>query len=93
MMTGGILIGFLIGWLPELPVAMDGRTNLYSDAELRAHVRTWSGQAPPGDRDPRLEAAKLVLASKDVPLTAALRADPRFEAVYEDALSVVLRRR
>ena len=85
--------GFLIWQLPEQPVAMDGRTNVYADAEIAAHLHTWRGLDTPATWDPRLKAAKLVLASLDAPLTAQLRESPDFAVAYEDAIAVVFVRR
>lgn len=82
--------GFLIWKLPRLPVSMDGRTTVYTDEEVRAHVRTWSGTAPKDARDPALARANLVLADRTAPLTAELERDPAWKLVYQDALADVL---
>lgn len=85
--------GFLIWRLPRLPVSMDGRTNLYTDAELLAHVRTWAGVARPSELDPALLRAKVVLAARSSPFTATLERDPAWKRVYQDALAEVFVRR
>ncbi|MBS2030094.1 MAG: hypothetical protein JST54_19485 [Deltaproteobacteria bacterium] len=85
--------GFLIWKLPEHPVSMDGRTNVYTDPEIARHLRTWRGQASPADWDPRLQAARVVLAPLDAPLTAQLRKSDAFQLAYEDAISAVFVRR
>jgi hypothetical protein len=80
--------GYLIWALPELPVAIDGRTNLHGDERLRRFGRTWC--ALPGWReDPDLAAAGVVIASPDAALAEQLRHDARFTTAYEDGIAVV----
>ena len=84
--------GYLIWALPEYPVGMDGRTNLYGDDRLLRAYRTWTGEAG-WDRDPDLAAAGVVLAPKKlgggIRLDGLLRADPRWRVAYEDEVAVV----
>jgi hypothetical protein len=80
--------GYLIWALPDMPVAMDGRTNLHGDERLGKSLRTWEG-AQGWDTDPELLSARLILAEKRRPLTALLRKDSRFSLVYEDGTAVV----
>ncbi len=75
--------GFLLWSLPEIPVSMDGRTNLFGDQRIERSLRTWNG-APGWESDPDLLKAKLVIAEKHRPLTALLKNHPGFTAVYED---------
>jgi hypothetical protein len=84
--------GYLIWALPELPVAMDGRTNLHTDARIARHLDTWLGR-PGWDSDPELAAAGVIIAEKRVPLTSLLRHDERFRHVHEDDVAVVFVRR
>jgi hypothetical protein len=80
--------GYLIWRLPHLPVAMDGRTNVYGDARIMRAVATWTGK-PGWDTDAELAAARVVIASVDWPLAALLRLDTRFKLAYEDAVAAV----
>jgi hypothetical protein len=80
--------GYLIWSLPEIPVAMDGRTNLHGDERIARSIATWSGR-PGWDSDPELMQANVVIADATRPLTSLLRTDSRFELVYEDATALV----
>lgn len=83
--------GYLIWNFPEFPVSMDGRTNLHGEERLQRSFSTWMGN---GWRDdPELNQAGFVIAPVGWALTELLRLDPRFEKVYEDAVTVVFTRR
>jgi len=80
--------GFLIWSLPELPVAIDGRTNLYGDERLESSLGVW--QAYPGwETNPEFLRAKLIIADNIRPLTWLLRKDSRYRIIYEDGTAVV----
>ncbi len=84
--------GFLIWSLPNLPVVLDGRTNLHGDERIFRIGNTWA--AGPGWRDdPDLAASNVVLADVSSPLAGMLVFDERFQLVYEDALARVFIRR
>jgi hypothetical protein len=79
--------GFLIGNLPDYPVAIDGRTDLYGEDSLRQAYGTlmalrWS-------EDPALNRANLVLLPATVPLSRVLERSPQFRLVYADRLAMV----
>jgi hypothetical protein len=80
--------GFLIWSLPELPVAIDGRTNLYGDERLESSLSVWQGY-PGWETNPELLRAKLIIADHNRPLTWLLRKDSRYRIVYEDGTAVV----
>ena len=83
--------GYLIWTLPEYPVGMDGRTNLYGEERLRRAFETWRG-ADGWDQDPDLLLAGVVVAPKklNTQLTGLLRAaEDRWRIVYEDEVAVV----
>ena len=80
--------GYLIWRLPELPVSMDGRTNVYGNDELRRHYATWTG-APSWKSDPGLASANVVIANVNLPLTSLLESDVRFREVYRDHVAAV----
>ena len=79
---------YLIWRLPNLPVSIDGRTNVHDVERTRRSIRVWSGMRDWAS-DSELSASRLVIAEKDVPLTQLLRLDNRFELVYEDEVAVV----
>jgi hypothetical protein len=81
--------GYLIWRLPpDLPVAIDGRTNLHGDERLQRNDDTWNGR--PGWRDdPELASARVVIGAPAMPLSDLLRSDARFQLEYEDKGAVV----
>jgi hypothetical protein len=83
--------GFIVWCLPDYPVAIDGRTDLYGDQALSRFFRVEQG-SPEWWSDPDLQAARLVLLDRRTQLAANLYHDPRFRVAYEDALAVVFRR-
>ena len=78
--------GFLI-W-HDIPVAIDGRTNLYGDDRLEQSLKTWQGGRG-WDSNADLLKAKLILADKHLPLVTILREDSRYRVLYEDDVAVV----
>jgi hypothetical protein len=83
--------GYLIWTLPEYPVGMDGRTNLYGEERLLRAFNTWNGRDG-WDQDPDLLAAGVILAPKkfQTELLDLLRASPgRWQVAYEDEVTVV----
>jgi hypothetical protein len=84
--------GYLIWSLPQLPVALDGRTNLHGDARIVRIGNTWAG-GPGWQDDADLASAGVVLGQATAPLASLLRCDGRFCLVYDDALACVFVRR
>lgn len=80
--------GFLIYAVPEVPVAIDGRTNVHSQDEIIDSLRLWSGAAGWQD-NPELESANLVLSDRSWSLALLLRSDPRFRVAYQDETAVL----
>jgi hypothetical protein len=85
--------GFLIWYMPDYPVAVDGRTDLYGDELESQFVATANGENESYLTDPYLNEAGIVLLQKSVPLAVGLDMDPRFKKIYEDRLAVVYGRR
>lgn len=77
--------GYLIWALPDHPVSVDGRTNIYGDVRLRRNFATWAGDG--WRSDPVLAASNVVVAPADWPLTRELRTS--WQVVYEDRTAVV----
>ncbi|MFB3903035.1 MAG: hypothetical protein ACE15E_06240 [Acidobacteriota bacterium] len=84
--------GYLTWALPNLPVSMDGRTNVHRPERILRSYLTWGGQRIWAE-DPDLQKARLVLAPRNQALTTILRQDDRFHLDYEDDLAVVLVRK
>lgn len=82
--------GYLIWKLPDYPVSIDGRTNLYGEARLERSMRTWQGQD--WEADPDLMAARVVLVPKRTgkALGDELRKHPdRWRVAFEDEVAIV----
>ncbi len=80
--------GFLMWYMPDNPVAIDGRNDLYGDDLDRLFYDTEMGR-PSYATDPYLNQAGVVLLEKRLPLAQLLASDPRFTLIYQDELSVV----
>jgi hypothetical protein len=83
--------GFLIWYMPQYPVAIDGRNDLYGDSLDRLFNESQS--ASHYKNDPYLSKAGCVLLEKTCPLAVALKLDPRFEVAYEDKIAIIFARR
>lgn len=82
--------GYLIWTLPQMPVAIDGRTNLYGDEYLSMMEDSWDGK-PVWPQNDELAKAKVILAPASLPLTQILRQMDGFDVAYDDGFAVVLR--
>jgi hypothetical protein len=83
--------GFLIWYLPEYPVVIDGRTDLYGDEMVELFTKTaWAVSYA---QDPYLNGARIILVEKKIPLVKFLSEDPRYELLYQDKIAAVFRRR
>ncbi len=80
--------GFLTWYLPEYPVSIDGRTDLYGDALDQQLLSTLNGDSS-YKNDPYLNDARLILVRRRDGLASALEMDSHFSKVYEDQMSVV----
>jgi hypothetical protein len=80
--------GFLTWYMPDYPVAIDGRTDLYGDAIDRQMIASQNGE-PSYKDDSYLNEAGVVLLRRNDGLTSVLELDPRFRKVYEDPIATV----
>jgi len=80
--------GFLTWYMPDYPVAVDGRTDLYGDDLIEQFFNTANG-ADSYPNDAYLNQAGVVILQKNKNLANLLQSDPRFQLVYQDALAVV----
>lgn len=79
--------GYLI-WGLNMPVSMDGRTNVYGDAKIARSASTWNAAAD-WESDTDLSTANLVIGPVNAPLTQVLRLSPQFELAYKDNVAAV----
>jgi hypothetical protein len=80
--------GFIAWYMPEQPVAIDGRTDLYGDELDYRFYQTENGD-PSWVDDPYLNEAQLVLLPRETRLASLLLADSRFNLIYQDELAMV----
>jgi hypothetical protein len=83
--------GFLIFYMPQYPVSIDGRTDLYGDAMDEQYYSTQEAD-PSYVNDPVLNEAGVVLLKKKFPIATHLLLDRRFRLIYRDDLAVVFAR-
>ena len=83
--------GFLIWALPDYPVAIDGRTDLYGD-ELDERF-TLTARGVSYRDDPYFNQSRLVVLQQKNILVKFLTADPRFDLIYQDGVAAVFARR
>jgi hypothetical protein len=83
--------GFLIFYMPQYPVSIDGRTDLYGDAMDEQYYSTQEAD-PSYVNDPVLNEAGVVLVKKKLPIATHLLLDRRFRLIYRDDLAVVFAR-
>jgi hypothetical protein len=82
---------YLIWAMPEYPVAIDGRTDLYGDELDERFALTARGVSY--NDDPYLNESRLIVLQQKNILVKFLTADPRFELIYEDGVAVIFARR
>jgi hypothetical protein len=84
--------GFLAWYMPDYPVVIDGRTDLYGDKLDQEMIETQNGE-PSYKANPYLNDAGLVLLRQSDGLVPVLQSDPRFQKIYEDSITAVFARR
>jgi hypothetical protein len=81
--------GFLIYAVPDMPVSIDGRTNIHGAREIQRSWDTW--ELKPGwDTDPNLVNANIILGAPYRELTQRLMHDPQYRVVFNDGVSVLI---
>lgn len=83
--------GFLIFYMPEYPVSVDGRTDVYGDAMIEQYYSTQEAE-PSYKNDPVLNAAGVVILKNKFPLAKMLLTDNRFRMIYRDNIATVFAR-
>ncbi len=84
--------GFLMWYMPDYPVAVDGRNDLYGDQLDQLFYASQNGDIG-YTTDPYLNEAGVVLLGAEMPLAKLLTADSRFQLIYQDQMAVVFGRR
>jgi hypothetical protein len=79
-------------YMPDYPVAIDGRNDLYGDQLDELFYDSQSANSG-YLTDPYLNEAGVIVLQADLPLAKILTADPRFQLIYQDALAVVFARK
>jgi hypothetical protein len=80
--------GYLIQTVPQLPVFVDGRSEVYGNAFLGRYMDVLEAAAIP---DPMLDryGVNLVLIKPDRPLATELSQNPKWNEAYRDGTAVV----
>ncbi len=84
--------GFLMWYMPEYPVAVDGRNDLYGDDLDKIFFNSQNAEASYAS-DPYLNESEVVLLGSEMPLAKILSVDPRFQLIYHDDIATVYARR
>jgi hypothetical protein len=84
--------GFIAWYMPEQPVAIDGRTDLYGDDIDTRFIMTENGDPSYVD-DGYLKESNLFLLPRQCVLERLLASDSRMNLIYQDPLAVVFVRR
>jgi hypothetical protein len=83
--------GFLTWYLPEYPVAIDGRMDLYGDDFVVGYSKTMNAEVRYTDF-PALAVARTIVLPRSAIMADALRSVPTFAVAYRDDVAVVLTR-
>jgi len=84
--------GFLMWYMPDYPVAIDGRNDLYGDELDKLFYASQSADSG-YTTDPYLNESGVVILDSTLPLAKILTIDPRFELIYRDQIATVFARR
>ena len=80
--------GFLIFYMPQYPVSIDGRTDLYGNAMDEQYFSTQEAD-PSYTTDPLLNEAGVVILKNKFPIAGMLLTDRRFRVIYRDDIATV----
>jgi hypothetical protein len=78
--------GFLMWYMPDYPVAIDGRNDLYGDDLDKIFYGSQSAEES-YKTDPYLNEAGVVLLDSTLPLAKVLTIDPRFRLAFHDEVA------
>jgi hypothetical protein len=80
--------GFLILRLPDYPVSIDPRADLYDPGLFGQSLRT-ANASPGWQQDPDVVRANFILIQRWFPLATALANDTQFRLVYQDHIAAI----
>ena len=83
--------GFLTWYLPEYPVAIDSRADLYGGDAIAEYSKVMNAEVRYTEY-PALADAQTIVLPKNANMAAALASVPRFRVAYSDDVAVVLSR-
>jgi hypothetical protein len=83
--------GFLTWYLPQYPVAIDSRNDLYGAEFITEYSKVMNAEAPYTEY-PALSGAQTILLPKSAIMAGALSSLPVFKVAYSDDATVVLTR-
>ena len=83
--------GFVTWYLPQYPVAIDGRNDLYGADAIAEYSKMMSAEVPYTEYA-AVSGAQTILLPKRAIMAGALSSLPLFKVAYSDDLAVVLRR-
>ena len=81
--------GFLTWYLPEYPVAIDDRIDLYDENLIIQYFKVMNAELPYQAYPPMAQAGTLLLR-RNSPMGEALRTLPAFRVAYSDNVALVL---
>jgi hypothetical protein len=84
--------GFLMWYLPDYPVAIDGRAELYNDDQNIRYARFLQSQIPYSAYAP-ISRARTILLEKDSIKAQVLSRMPGYQVAYSDDVATVLLRK
>jgi len=84
--------GFLTWYLPEYPVAIDGRADLYGGDTVAEYSKVMNAEVP-YTAYPAVAGAQTILLPKNAIMAAGLSSVPIFKVAYSDDVAIVLTRR
>jgi hypothetical protein len=80
--------GFMIWYMPQYPVSIDGRNDLYGDQLDHRLYGVESGELNYA-AEPHFNESRLIVLRLPAPLAESLAADPAYRAVYRDNTAVI----
>jgi hypothetical protein len=81
--------GFLTWYLPDYPVSIDSRVELYGEEINSRHFKLIIAEIPL-NADPSFANARTVLLPRNSPMAIALSGLPQFKVAYRDDVAMVL---
>jgi hypothetical protein len=81
--------GFLTWYLPEYPVAIDDRIDLYDENSIAQYFKVMNAEVP-YQAYPAMAQARTLLLQENSAMGEALRTLPAFRVAYRDSVAVVL---